>query len=195
MDSVTAGFDKLPTLAANGNQVVSINPGATAMQNSSAFFTDGSGRVQVGDTSAGLGPISGLTGHLVVQGDTTLTGTTYFQTATYPADVSTPPVVFNSASAQVQLGQITAALFRLGVTAGTGVTIQLQTNNHTFSLTPEGNLLFGATAVGTNGVGVIAFAVGTAPTTTPAGVGQLYMDGGSLKYRGTAGTVTTLGAP
>jgi hypothetical protein len=34
----------------------------------------------------------------------------------------------------------------------------------------------------------------TAPTTNPTGGGLLYVEAGALKYRGTGGTVTTLGA-
>ncbi len=34
----------------------------------------------------------------------------------------------------------------------------------------------------------------TAPTTNPVGGGIIYAEAGALKYRGTSGTVTTLGA-
>jgi hypothetical protein len=45
------------------------------------------------------------------------------------------------------------------------------------------------------GKGVIAIAnATTAPTTNPTGGGILYVQGGALKYRGSSGTVTTLGA-
>lgn len=43
--------------------------------------------------------------------------------------------------------------------------------------------------------GAIAiFNVAAAPTTSPAGVGQLYVEAGALKYRGSSGTVTTIAA-
>ena len=35
---------------------------------------------------------------------------------------------------------------------------------------------------------------GTAPTSSPAGMGQLYVEAGALKYRGSSGTVTTIAA-
>ena len=45
-----------------------------------------------------------------------------------------------------------------------------------------------------NGAGVIRIAnAGTAPTGTPTNAGVLYVEAGALKYRGTSGTVTTLG--
>lgn len=42
--------------------------------------------------------------------------------------------------------------------------------------------------------GSIAISNTTAPTTSPAGVGQLYVENGALKYRGSSGTVTTIAA-
>lgn len=55
-----------------------------------------------------------------------------------------------------------------------------------------GNIGFGTNSWGTGAVGVIAIANGTAPTTSPAGQGQLYVEGGALKFRGSSGTVTVL---
>jgi hypothetical protein len=51
--------------------------------------------------------------------------------------------------------------------------------------------LMGATT-GTSAVNVLAMPDGTAPTTSPTGVGQIYIEAGALKYRGASGTVTTL---
>lgn len=57
-----------------------------------------------------------------------------------------------------------------------------------------GNFLFGATAVGTSAVRVIGIGNGTAPSTSPANMGQLYVESGALKYRGSSGTITTIAA-
>jgi hypothetical protein len=54
------------------------------------------------------------------------------------------------------------------------------------------NLMLGATGVGTNAVNVIGIADGTAPASSPAGMGQLYVESGALKYRGSSGTITTI---
>jgi len=59
-------------------------------------------------------------------------------------------------------------------------------------LDSSGNLGLGATSFGTSAAKVIGIADGTAPTTSPAGMGQLYVEGGALKYRGSSGTVTTI---
>jgi hypothetical protein len=58
----------------------------------------------------------------------------------------------------------------------------------------SGNVGIGASSFGTNAAKVIGIANGTAPTTSPAGMGQLYVEGGALKYRGSSGTVTTIAA-
>jgi hypothetical protein len=56
----------------------------------------------------------------------------------------------------------------------------------------SGNLLVGTTAAGTTAAKVIGMGNATAPTTSPAGMGQLYVEAGALKYRGSSGTVTTI---
>lgn len=55
------------------------------------------------------------------------------------------------------------------------------------------NIGIGIATWGTSASRVIAIADGTAPTTSPAGMGQLYVEAGALRYRGSSGTVTTLG--
>jgi hypothetical protein len=61
------------------------------------------------------------------------------------------------------------------------------------ALFSNGNVGVGVTALGASAVGVIGIANGTAPSTSPASMGQLYVESGALKYRGSSGTVTTLG--
>lgn len=57
----------------------------------------------------------------------------------------------------------------------------------------NGNLGINTTSFGTDAVAVLAIKNGTPPTSSPAGVGQLYVEAGILKYRGSSGTITTLG--
>jgi hypothetical protein len=54
-----------------------------------------------------------------------------------------------------------------------------------------GNLLIGLAAAGTTAAKTIQIANGTAPTANVAG-GQLYVEAGALKYRGSSGTITTI---
>ena len=71
------------------------------------------------------------------------------------------------------------------ITIGGSTAIRVDTNR---------NIGFGgAVSWGTNAQRVIAIANGVAPTTSPAGIGQLYVEAGALKYRGpTTGFVTTI---
>jgi hypothetical protein len=55
-----------------------------------------------------------------------------------------------------------------------------------------GNVGVGVSTFGTSAAKVIGIADGTAPSTSPAGMGQLYVEAGALKYRGSSGTVTTI---
>ena len=58
----------------------------------------------------------------------------------------------------------------------------------------DGNLLVGVTAAGTSAAKVLGLANATAPSTSPAGMGQLYVESGALKFRGSSGTITTIAA-
>jgi hypothetical protein len=57
---------------------------------------------------------------------------------------------------------------------------------------PLGNFGIGVSSYGTSAAKVIGIANGTAPSSSPAGMGQLYVEAGALKYRGSSGTVTTI---
>ena len=63
----------------------------------------------------------------------------------------------------------------------------------TMCMTDSKNVGIGTTTFGTSAANVIAIANGTAPSSSPASLGQLYVESGALKYRGSSGTVTTLG--
>jgi len=65
--------------------------------------------------------------------------------------------------------------------------------NTRVTIDSTGNVGIGVASFGTSAAKVIGIANGTAPTTSPAGMGQLYVEAGALKYRGSSGTVTTLG--
>jgi hypothetical protein len=65
-------------------------------------------------------------------------------------------------------------------------------SNLRFVVTDTGNVGVGVSTFGTSASKVLGLANATAPTTSPAGMGQLYVEAGALKYRGSSGTVTTL---
>lgn len=69
------------------------------------------------------------------------------------------------------------------------------TTNEVLRLFGNGNVgIGGISALGTSAVNVIGIKNGTAPSTSPASMGQLYVESGALKYRGSSGTITTLGS-
>lgn len=57
----------------------------------------------------------------------------------------------------------------------------------------KGNVGVGATSFGTSAAGIVAIANGTAPSSSPAGMGQMYAEAGAGKWRGSSGTITTFG--
>ena len=57
-----------------------------------------------------------------------------------------------------------------------------------------GNVGVGVSTFGTSAAKVLGLANATAPSTSPAGMGQLYVESGALKYRGSSGTITTIAA-
>jgi hypothetical protein len=57
----------------------------------------------------------------------------------------------------------------------------------------RGNVGIGTASFGTSAAHVLGLANATVPSTSPAGMGQLYVEAGALKYRGSSGTITTLG--
>jgi hypothetical protein len=75
--------------------------------------------------------------------------------------------------------------------ASSGTAGNVITFTQAMTLDALGNLLVGLTTAGTTAAKTIQIANGTAPTANVTG-GQLYVEAGALKYRGSSGTVTTI---
>ena len=84
------------------------------------------------------------------------------------------------------------ALVSTGDTTGNLV---LRTNGTTTAVTIDTsqNVGIGGTSFGSGAVVIFIANATTVPTTSPSGGGLLYVQAGALKYRGSSGTVTTLG--
>lgn len=54
------------------------------------------------------------------------------------------------------------------------------------------NVGIGTLNFGSSAKNVLGLANATAPSSSPAGMGQVYVESGALKYRGSSGTVTTI---
>ena len=78
-------------------------------------------------------------------------------------------------------------------TAASGAANSAITWTDSMTLDASGNLLVGLTTAGTTAAKTIQIANGTAPTANVTG-GQLYVESGALKYRGSSGTITTIAA-
>jgi hypothetical protein len=71
----------------------------------------------------------------------------------------------------------------------------LGTNNtERLRIDSSGNVGVGVSTFGTSAAKVLGLANATAPSTSPAGMGQLYVESGALKFRGSSGTITTIAA-
>jgi hypothetical protein len=78
------------------------------------------------------------------------------------------------------------------VNAPSGGTVSFRIGNGERAAVNGSGLSLGGMTFGTSAAEVFAMANATAPTTSPAGGGQLYVEAGALKYRGSSGTVTTI---
>jgi len=67
-------------------------------------------------------------------------------------------------------------------------------SSYVLRIDSSGNVGVGVTAFGTSAAKVLGLANATAPSTSPAGMGQLYVESGALKFRGSSGTITTIAA-
>lgn len=94
-------------------------------------------------------------------------------------------IAYNTTSATYMIGFLSQASWDPIIASASSALLSVQSN---------GNIGVGVTAWGTSAVRVIGIANGTAPSSSPAGMGQLYVESGALKYRGSSGTITTLGA-
>ena len=72
------------------------------------------------------------------------------------------------------------------------ITFSRSNNTNKFVISDQANVGIGQDTFGTAAKYVLAMANATAPTTSPTGCGQLYVEGGALKYRGSSGTITTI---
>ena len=83
--------------------------------------------------------------------------------------------------------------FHAWYTAPTGTAGNAITFTQAMTLDVLGNLLVGLATAGTTAAKTIQIANGTAPTANVTG-GQLYVESGALKFRGSSGTITTIAA-
>jgi len=110
--------------------------------------------------------------------------------ANWFADTGGDKYIATATAARIDVnnsGQIQFKIAPSG-TAGNAITF-----TQAMTLDASGNLLVGLTTAGTTAAKTIQIANGTAPTANVTG-GQLYVESGALKFRGSSGTITTIAA-
>ena len=134
--------------------------------------------IQAGGGSLGFGGAISMFGHAH---------------ATYPGGVwigrsagSTGPIMFGS-------NGITPGNLFMQLDTGGVCTWYDGAGGTRMRLDASSNLLVGLATAGTTAAKTIQIANGTAPTANVTG-GQLYVEAGALKYRGSSGTITTIAA-
>lgn len=92
---------------------------------------------------------------------------------------------FKNTIRQWTVGINASGLFQINDATAGQIALLIDTNRN-WSINNAG--------IGTTAVNVVGIANGTAPTTSPAGGGQLYVLAGALRYRGSAGTDSLVAA-
>jgi hypothetical protein len=99
--------------------------------------------------------------------------------------------IYQGSNEVVRLATDNTNIYIQGIT---NLPMRFYTNNvNNMTLDASGNLLVGLATAGTTAAKTIQIANGTAPTANVTG-GQLYVESGVLKFRGSSGTITTIAA-
>jgi hypothetical protein len=146
---------------------------------SHAWYNSGSTAMTLNSTGLGVGAGPGLTGSsrraLTVNAPT--------------GQLSILELAVNS----VTTGYLFSNATQTSLVSQGATFLTFDTNsNERMRIDSAGNVGVGVSTFGISAAKVIGIADGTAPSTSPAGMGQLYVEAGALKYRGSSGTVTTL---
>ena len=147
---------------------------------------DGAGgtRMTLNSTGLGIGTAT-INERLAVQ--TALTGTTAGSNVVARFQSSA-----NGYDSHIALSDNFNPSGRIGYLSGA---LYLWTNGaERVRIDTSGNVGVGVSTFGTSAANVLGLANATAPSTSPAGMGQLYVESGALKFRGSSGTITTIAA-
>ena len=166
----------------NTNEYVYIGSVKSGTGYRSLILQPNGGNVGIGVTPTSLLHISGASPLFNIQSNSSTVSTT-------------ASLVFTMSTLSTSKG---AEIIAERTGAGAASALRFHTNdtlgisNERMRITDTGNVGIGASAFGTSAAKVLGLANATAPSTSPAGMGQLYVEAGALKYRGSSGTVTTI---
>jgi hypothetical protein len=150
----------------------------------SLYLRTGTAAYTVLDTSGNVGVGATPVEKLTVAGAAEITGGVVGQGCYLLRDGSSGGGTYSAKTGNVSLSAPASGTLRFNVNGGT-LAAQIDTS---------GNVGVGVSTFGTSAAKVLGLANATAPTTSPAGMGQLYVEAGALKFRGSSGTVTTIAA-
>ena len=159
----------------------------------SYLLLDTSGNVGIGVTPTTIVGASGVNGK-GLQGDSWTissqggTNDSYFGNNLYTSAYAVWSNRVNAASGAYYISGGTHIFYRGAAQAAGTIT---PTESARFDA--SGNFLLGLSTAGTTAAKTIQIANGTAPTANVTG-GQLYVEAGALKFRGSSGTITTIAA-
>ena len=145
------------------------------------------GNVGIGVTPSAWGSVALQVGAYAGLTDNSSLGSAELTYNCYRSSGSTWNYINSDTASRYRQWNSTHAWF----TATSGTAGNAITFTQTMTLDASGNLLVGLATAGTTAAKTIQIANGTAPTANVTG-GQLYVEAGALKYRGSSGTVTTI---
>lgn len=115
--------------------------------------------------------------------------------------VGSTSLTLGAGSVAQQFGVVSSAAANIvevirGAASQTGDLAQWQNSAGTVlaKVAASGNIVAGNMAIATSSVSTIHISNGTIPSANPVAGGVVYVEAGALKYRGSSGTITTLGA-
>jgi hypothetical protein len=187
--SGTASTGAFTTLGASGNITLgAAADGFYALKPTSYFVNDSAtvGNVFYGSTSANT-PVN-----IVVNNSTKGQFTSTGLAVTGALSATGAVTVADRINASVNFDFRGAGDVYTTLAASSIFYIRDLSNNTILAVRDSGNVGVGTSSFGTSAAKVIGIANGTAPSSSPAGMGQLYVEAGALKYRGSSGTVTTI---
>mgnify|MGYP007071398430 CR=1 FL=1 len=190
-------YDKKSLVVNHTNASVAVNLFEVQKVGAAQFLVDSSGNVGVGVTPSAWGSSSKA---LQIGGGSAAVSSTgagstasrfthgcYFDNTNWKyQNTSVGPALYEVTGSNA--GSTHAWSVAPGGTAGNNITF-----TQAMTLDASGNLLVGLATAGTTAAKTIQIANGTAPTANVTG-GQLYVESGALKFRGSSGTITTIAA-